>query len=197
MEVWPRERSVNSTVNPFAPPKAHVADIETANSDAERTRQEHIKRETSIRSVGLLYYIGGFFMLVAGVGLSVVAFTPGAIESPEAKLLFILGPVYLGLGGLSVAVARGLRKLQPWARLVCIVLSAIGLLGFPLGTLINGYILYLVLSAQGKRVFEDDYPAIVAATPHIKYRTSVVTWVVLALLILAFVAVGFFLAIQR
>jgi hypothetical protein len=46
-------------------------------------------------------------------------------------------------------------------------------------------------------VFEDDYPAIVAATPHIKYRTSVVTWVVLGLLILAFAAVVFFLAMQR
>jgi hypothetical protein len=189
---------MSSTVNPFAPPKAHVADIETANSDAERVRQEHIKRETSIRSVGLLYYIGGFFMVVAGIGLSVMAFAaPGATQAPEATLLFILGPVYLGLGGLSLAVARGLRKLQPWARLVCIVLSALGLLGFPLGTLINGYILYLVLSAQGKRVFEDDYPAIVAATPHIKYRTSVVTWVVLGLLILAFAAVIFFLAMQR
>lgn len=189
---------MNSIVNPFAPPKAHVADIETANSDAERIRQEHIKRETSIRSIGLLYYIGGVFMVLAGIGLSVVAFTaPAAAGSPEAMLLFILGPVYLGLGALSVATARGLRKLRTWARLVSIVLSAIGLLGFPIGTLINGYILYLLLSAQGKRVFEDDYPAIIAATPHIKYRTSIVTWIALGVLILVFVAIGVLVAMQR
>jgi hypothetical protein len=190
---------VNSTaINPFAPPKAHVADIETANSDAERIRREHIKRETSIRSVGILYYIGGVFMVLAGIGLSAVLITgPGtASQEPGMAFLYIIGPVYLGLGVLSLAVGRGLRKLRPWARLVTIVLSAIGLLGFPVGTLINGYILYLVLSAQGKRVFEDDYPAIIDATPDIKYRTSAVTWAVVGLMILGFVALIAYLMTQ-
>ncbi len=56
-----------------------------------------------------------------------------------------------------LVVARGVRKLAPWARITTIVLAAIGLLGFPVGTLINGYILYLMLSKKGKRIFEDDY----------------------------------------
>jgi hypothetical protein len=188
---------MSSNVNPFAPPKAYVADVETAGSEAEEVRKEHIKRETSIRSIGLLYYIGGFFAVLGGIGMTVaLSMAPGTNEMPGATFLLVLGPIYLGLGVLSLAVAYGLRKLRPWARLVCIVLSGFGLLGFPVGTLINGYILYLLLSAQGKRVFEDDYPAIVAATPHIKYRTSVVTWVALGLLILAFVAVGFSVAMR-
>jgi hypothetical protein len=67
------------------------------------------------------------------------------------------------------------------------VLAAIGLLGVPFGTLINGYILYLLLSHKGQRIFAADYPEIVAATPHIKYRTSAAVWVLLGLVALLIV----------
>ena len=56
------------------------------------------------------------------------------------------------------------------------------------GILVQIYILYLLFSKKGRRIFESDYPDIVAATPEIKYRTSVVIWVLLGLVILAFVA---------
>jgi hypothetical protein len=177
---------MNTAVNPYAPPRAHVADIDSASTDAERIRKEHIKREASIRSVGVLYYIGGGFMVLAGIGL-LVSFNLMP-EAPERSFLIIMAPIYLGLGALSIAVGRGLRTLQPWARTVCLILSFLGLLGFPVGTLVNAYILYLLISAQGKRVFEDDYRGIVAATPHIKYRTSIVAWVILGVLLLAIVA---------
>ncbi|MEJ1963822.1 MAG: hypothetical protein WDO56_20595 [Gammaproteobacteria bacterium] len=95
---------------------------------------------------------------------------------------------------LSIFVGRGLRKLRPWARITTLVLSGIGLLGFPVGTLINGYILYLLLAKKGKRIFEDDYPAIVAATPDVKHRTSVVTWIALGILVL--LLVGIVVALQ-
>jgi hypothetical protein len=104
--------------------------------------------------------------------------------------------VYLVLGALSIFVGRGIRALRPWARTTAIVLSCIGLLGFPVGTVIHGYILYLLLSQKGKRIFEPDYPEIVAATPDIKYRTSVVVWIVLGLLLLLTVGVIASLAIQ-
>lgn len=96
--------------------------------------------------------------------------------------------VYLALGILLIATGRGVRRLQPWARTVAIVLSCIGLLGVPLGTLIHGYFLYLLLSAKGKRIFEPDYAAIFAATPHVKYRTSIVVWILLGILLLAVAA---------
>jgi len=88
---------------------------------------------------------------------------------------------------LMLIVARGVRKLLPWARTTASVLAGIGLLGFPLGTLINAYILYLLLSKKGKRIFEADYKAIIDATPHVKYRTSIVVWIVLGILVAGFV----------
>lgn len=175
---------MSAQINPYAPPAAHVADIVSgADSHAEAIRQEHIKHETSVRSVGMLYYFGSFLMVMGGIGLLML----GRMNE-QTQLGFLIGLIYLILGALSLVVARGVRQLKPWARKTCIVLSAIGLLGFPIGTLINGYILYLMLAAKGKRVFEPDYPAIIDATPHIKYRTSIVVWVLLALVLIAVAA---------
>lgn len=165
--------------NPYAPPEAEVADISGADPEAEAIRQEHIRHESSIRSVGVLYYLGGILMLIGGIAF----LGAGAIGEVAVGFTIALGAVYLVLGVLSIFVARDLRRFKPWARIATIVFSGIGLLGFPLGTLINGYILYLVLSQKGRRIFEPDYPDIVAATPHIKYRTSIVVWIVLGILL--------------
>lgn len=165
--------------NPYAPPKAVVQDIVQGGSDAELIRQEHIKHEASVRSIGVLYYIGGAFMLLASL-----AMLPSWSRLMDSPLLAVIMPIYLVLGVVSIVLARGIRALQPWARTGSIVLSILGLLGFPLGTLVNAYILWLLLSKKGKRIFQEDYPAIVAATPHIKYRTSVVVWILLGLIVL-------------
>jgi hypothetical protein len=61
------------------------------------------------------------------------------------------------------------------------------LLAFPLGTLINGYILWLVFSTKGKTILSNDYAAIVAATPHVRYRIPIVVWILIGLLTLLLV----------
>ena len=42
-------------------------------------------------------------------------------------------------------------------------------------------------------VFSDEYKNIIAATPHIKYRTSIIVWIglIIVLLLFASVMVGF------
>lgn len=174
---------MSTQANPYAPPSARVDDIVEVAPEQEAIRREHIKHEASVRSIGLLYLIGGGLALVGGVfGLI------GSFAVEQTGLLTGLMVVYLVIGALLVTTGRGVRRLQPWARTLAIVLSCIGLLGVPIGTLIHGYFLYMLLSAKGKRIFEPDYADIVAATPHVKYKTSIVVWIVLALLLLALVA---------
>ena len=173
------------SANPYAPPKAHVDDIVTTDSDAEAVRREHIQRETSIRSIGMLYYLGGGFLGLGGV-LILIAW----LARDRTGFNLGVAVVFLVLATVEIAMGRGIRKLRPWARNIGTAFACLGLLGFPLGTLINAYILYLLLSKQGKRIFEADYADIVAATPGVKYRTSVVTWIVLALLVLIFVGLA-------
>jgi len=170
--------------NPYAPPKAHVRDVPQFSSDAEEVRQEHIKHEASVRSIGVLYYLGAIFVVLGAISLML----PLLSKAEGFGMGLALGPIYIILGVVSVFVGHGLRALKPWARTTSIVFACIGLLGFPIGTLINAYILYLLLSEKGKRIFQPDYAEIVAATPHIKYRTSMIVWIVLGILVLGIAA---------
>lgn len=173
---------MSSQLNPYAPPNAEVADVAIVDSEAEAIRREHIKHESSIRSVGALYYLGGGLLIVSAIGLL-------AANTLEPNSIWIgISAAYVVFGALSWVIAWHLRRLKSWARVAAIVLSGIGLLGFPLGTLINAYILYLLLSEKGRRIFQADYLDIVEATPHVRYRTSLLVWIVLGILILGIVA---------
>jgi hypothetical protein len=107
--------------------------------------------------------------------------------SAEAAILAVACFFYLGLGILQGATAMGIRKLQNWARYVAVVFSVIGLLGFPIGTIISAYFLYLLLSQKGTMVFSDEYKEIIAATPHLKYKTSIIVIILLILLVVILV----------
>jgi hypothetical protein len=93
------------------------------------------------------------------------------------------GLLLLGLGFAQGFIGFGLNKLKSWARISAALFAGVGLLAFPIGTLINGYILYLLLSAKGKMVFSDEYREIIEQTPEIKYKTSKVLWFFLFLLL--------------
>ena len=97
--------------------------------------------------------------------------------------------LYLAFTAGFFYVGKGLRALNPNVKIPVGILSGIGLLGFPIGTIINGYILYLVLSEKGKMVFSPGYQDIIQQTPHIKYKTSILVSIVVALFI-AIVVVG-------
>ena len=162
---------MSDSVNPYAAPTARVDDI-AANPAAEAIRREHLNHEASIKAIGALYYLSGLMLTLAAFGTAV-----GSDASlGAAALLLVLAAVMFSAGW-------GVRSFLRWGRVVGLVLSGIGLLGFPIGTLINGYILYLLLSKKGRTIFSAGYQDVIAATPHVKYRTSIVVWIFLALLV--------------
>jgi hypothetical protein len=63
------------------------------------------------------------------------------------------------------------------------MLSAIGLLSFPCGTLISACLLHLFFSHKGEMVFSDRYDEIIQGTPHIKYKPLIIVWIFLFILI--------------
>jgi glucose-6-phosphate-specific signal transduction histidine kinase len=92
-----------------------------------------------------------------------------------------------------------MQTLNSKHKMLAIIISAIGLLGFPCGTILSAYLLYLLLSPKGEMVFSEGYKDIVRATPHIKYRTSIIVWILLFLLIgiLAFFIIGGVMSANR
>ena len=171
--------------SPYAPPASSVADPVESRSAAELTRQEHIRHEMQLKSVGSLFYLSSLFLISSGAAFLLT------LDSRQDLTALITGALLSGLGIGSVVFGYGLRRLRPWSHVPSGLLSGIGLLGFPFGTLINGWILYLLFCQKGRTIFAPNYQEIVDATPHIKYRRSVGDWIatgILALIVVGVVA---------
>jgi hypothetical protein len=175
-------------VDPYAPPAADLINHADGGGASARLRRAYLTHEASVRSVRLLYYLGFWGIAMIAVVLFSIAVAEG--EDEVAAALVLLGP----LAALYFYIARGLDGLKPWARNVATIFSVIGLLSFPLGTLLNGYILYLFYSEKGQKVFSEEYRRAVAATPHIKYETpllvKVLGWVLVVIVVLVIIAVA-------
>jgi hypothetical protein len=120
-------------------------------------RTSDLEHEASIRGIGLLYYLVFSFMFAAASLLAIISFM--AKEAPPLSPLQ-LSWVLIFLSALGIfywTLARGIRRLHRWIRIPSTILSLIGLVGVPLGTLINGYILYLLHSKKGVTVFSPEY----------------------------------------
>lgn len=168
--------------NPYAPV------LETAvlgsQTDAEATRRLYLNHEASVKAIGFLFALGGFFLSILAIFQIAAVANMGMVGATEA---IIVASMFAVLGPLQLSTGIALRKLKPWSRIVAAVFSAIGLIAFPIGTLINGYFLYLLLGKKGTFVFSPEYAAILEATPHIKYKIS--KWVIgLLVVVLVFLA---------
>jgi len=181
-------------LNPYNAPISST--IENAPGGAEAIRNQYLSHEASVKSIGLLYMLGGILGILVGalyliLGLAMMS---GGMPlqknmSPsEAQLLcvvmLVFGALFLGMSILQLYAAISIRKLGGPGRIIVTVFSCIGLLGIPFGTLISAYFLYLLWSEKGKYVFTPNYKRVIEATPHIKYKTSIVVWILLGLVAL-------------
>ncbi len=174
--------------NPYAP---GVVQQKPVLSDVEAVRHKHLSHEASIQSMGTLFLLSGLLATLAGVIYFVVA-VGSLISASQTRdpgtlaLLFLCGSGLFAIGVLQVTIAFGLRRLSRWTRVPAIVFSVLGLVLVPVGTLINGYFLFLLLSEKGTTVFSDQYKEVIRQTPHIKYKTSIVVWVFVGILVFMF-----------
>lgn len=178
------------TSNPYAVTTDALA-LPGMGSDFEAIRKKYISHEASVKSIGTLYMLGAALGGLASIVYLVmaVAMMTQPNQVPAAVGMLTAFAFAVAMTVLYVFMAKGLWDLKPWARIVAAVLSGIGLIGFPIGTLISAYFLYLLLSAKGVMVFSDQYKEVIKATPHIKYKTSALVWILLGLLLLIVVAV--------
>jgi hypothetical protein len=174
----------NEQYNPFAAPESLDHAKDSMGTDAERIRSALIGHEASIQSIGFLYILGSIFAVLFGIVVTLSASQAMAVGRPATELSIALGTAAFFLGiGLGI-VGFGLRHLKSWARIPVGVISGLGLIAVPIGTIINGYFLYLIFSEKGNRVFSPEYQEIIRQTPHIKYRTSIITKILLVLLLI-------------
>jgi hypothetical protein len=120
--------------------------------------------ETHVKVLAWLYIVFGVLGSLLGLGLMAlltVIGAAGAASDPDAVLaLPILGLTGVALGVFmlflslpGIIAGMGLLQLRPWARVLTIVLSALNLMNFPVGTILGVYGLWVMLSDDGSRLF--------------------------------------------
>ena len=184
-----------SPLNPYQSTStaASGASIATGGvgANASEIRQEYLSHEASVRSIGTLYMIGSVFGVLASLlmlmGFVIALFAGDAGGGPDGigvGVVLVFTILFFAINVFQVFLALGLRRLQNWARITAGVFSVPGLLGVPVGTIISAYFLYILFSRKGAYVCSEEYHQIVAATPHIKYKTPVLVWVFAGLIVL-------------
>ena len=124
-----------------------------------------MKQHVSI--LGILYIVFGCLGILAALGFLLLFGGAAGIvglvahEEPDASVAVpILGGIavvvsviltLLSLPGLVVGI--GLTKFRRWARLGGVVLSALNLLNFPLGTALGAYGLWVLMSKESEPIF--------------------------------------------
>src|SRR5262249_50744812 len=131
MTVDPERPAPDELLNPYAAPEAEIGAEPLGpglgDAEAEAIREAHIIHESSVRSVGVLNYLGAGVMALAAVGIAAAARAPNARIDPS--VLTILAAVYGCLAVLFIALGIGIRRLQPWARWTEVLLILLGTLG--------------------------------------------------------------------
>lgn len=115
-----------------------------------------LKRPAMITVLAVLHFIGAALWLLVGL-LAVASLATGTSAEPTAA---IGGLLLTGLGLLHLACGIGLLKLRSYGRTIQLIFARIGLLGFPIGTIIS--ILILVQPGNtGTRYFATDARGII------------------------------------
>lgn len=180
--------------NPYAPPAAPPPIPGFAGGvDEVAIRREHLGTESGLLSFGILYLISGVLSILfalVGIFFGLVDRSGALGQSGEpAGFLFFAMFASLGLlASVGLWLGLGLRRLDPRVRVPVTLLAAIGLLGFPLGTIINLYLLFLLHGEKGKYVFTPAYREIIARTPQLRPKPGILVWLTLGLIFLVLVA---------
>ena len=109
--------------------------------------------------VGWLLIVGHAIFLLVGLFVFVLL-TGIGIASGEREATAILGIVGTAVGLLLVVLSipglvagAGLLARKSWARILAIVVSILGLVNFPIGTVIGAYTLFVLLQDTAAEYF--------------------------------------------
>jgi hypothetical protein len=128
--------------------------------------REHVK------VLGIIHIVFGCLGLLGALALGGIFAFGGTVISlaghhdPDSLVaLSILGVVgaalfvlFLALSVPGIVAGWGLLNLRPWARILTIVLSALNLLNFPVGTAIGVYGLWVLLNQETEAMFRGAPP---------------------------------------
>jgi hypothetical protein len=113
---------------------------------------------------GALAMLVGVSMLLEATGALAILFTPeaefvGFAAGLTATAFAVLGVFSAMWGGAHLWAARRLRRHHASGRIMTLVLAIVNLLILPFGTALGIYAFWVLLTNDGRRLFEPPVPA--------------------------------------
>ena len=120
---------------------------------------------THVKVLGWLFILFGVFYVLLAFGSSMVMGILATFVASQGEPDAAVGGTVLGLtgGGIfffflclgipSVLAGWGLLTFKGWARILAIILSALGLINFPIGTLLGIYGLWVLFNKETEALF--------------------------------------------
>jgi hypothetical protein len=115
--------------------------------------------DAHVKILGWLYIVLGVLGLLVG-GLVMLIVAGGGLISGDRTAITVTAIVAAVIGGILFLVSApgivagvGLINFQPWARILGIILGILNLPGFPVGTVLGVYTLYVLLDDESSRLF--------------------------------------------
>ena len=136
---------------------------ENATSPTVVTVEENrMKKHVNIAAI-LQIVFGSILALAALIIALAFGFVDQFVDDPTAlKVLALVGTplvvMFLLFGGAMIAGGVGLLYCKPWARILTLIMAAMGLLNVPFGTLKGVYIIWVLVQSETVSLFEKGCP---------------------------------------
>jgi hypothetical protein len=121
-------------------------------------------RPDGVVLVAVWFIINAVMALLGIAALAIFALPAVVRDTSGSDQYFAVAGLSFGLllivvfGALDIAAAVGLLRLDEWARWLAIALAAMGLLLFPIGTVVGAFIIWYLLNDEAKQAFGVSLP---------------------------------------
>jgi hypothetical protein len=128
------------------------------------TTVEESRMRKHIHVAAILQIVFGSLIVIAGLAIAFAfGFVDQFVDDPTAlKVLAIVGTplivMFLLFGGAMIAGGVGLLSCKSWARILTLIMAALGLLNIPIGTLKGVYIIWVLVQQETISLFEKGCP---------------------------------------
>lgn len=121
-----------------------------------------MSRDDGIRLVSIYHFVAAGLTLLGALISLLVLLVPFMAYAPPRDMTFfviLFGLLFLILGGLALlylVTGIGLWRRKEWARWVALVLAVLGLLNFPIGTIIGALVIWFLLREDVQAAFRGE-----------------------------------------
>jgi hypothetical protein len=134
----------------------------TVSQPQVTVEENRMKKHVNVAAI-LQIVFGSLNAIIALAIAFAFGFVDQFVDDPTAiKVLGLVGTplivLFLMIGGAMIAGGIGLLSCKPWARVLTLVVAALGLLNIPIGTLKGVYIIWALVQTETVSLFEKGCP---------------------------------------